>query len=199
MHHSSYVELLASRTGIVFAGDATTFEDEVAAARVARDSDAVVDVTALLTLDLFDTELGDQLLGYFGGNAVPLEQFLDTIQAVEKLSQRSTMSMGKSREGTAKVHQISEREAEQRFERAKHVHARFQNVRTQERSADTNIPRLQAEEEVFVWLTALDLALDEPPRPLWCDDVKVRQRPLPWGRPHLEHQPWLRRCGLIRS
>ncbi|MHA7222981.1 tetratricopeptide repeat protein [Arthrobacter sp. RHLT1-20] len=181
VHHSSYVELLASRTGIVFAGDATTFEDEVAAARGARDSDAVVDVTALLTLDLFDTELGEQLLGYFGENAVPLEQFLDTIQAVEKLSQRSTMSIGKSREGTAQIHQISEREAEQRFERAKHVHARFQNVRTQERSADTNIPRLHAEEEVFVWLTALDLALDEPPRPLWCDDVKVRQLAVAMG------------------
>jgi tetratricopeptide (TPR) repeat protein len=175
VHHLNYVELLASRTGIVFAGDATSFDGEVAAAREARDCDAVVDVTALLSVTYFDTEVGDQLLGYVGGSAVPLEQFLSTIQAVENLSSRSTMSVGKSSEGTAQVHLISEQEAEQRFEHARQIHARFQDVRIQERSADTNIPRARAEEEVFVWLTALDLAIDEPRRPLWCDDAKIRQ------------------------
>jgi hypothetical protein len=175
VHHLNYVELLASRKGVVFAADATSFDDEVAAARTARECDAVVDVTSLLSVTYFDSEVGDQLLGYVGGIAVPLEQFLATTQAVENLSSRSTMSVGKSSEGTAKLHLISEQEAEQRFDRAKQLHARFQNVRTQERSADTNIPRASAEEEVFVWLTALDLAMDEPQRPLWCDDAKIRQ------------------------
>ncbi|WP_223937004.1 tetratricopeptide repeat protein [Arthrobacter sp. StoSoilB5] len=175
VHHLNYVELLASWNGVVFAGDAAAFDDEVAAARAARDCDVVVDVTALKSVSFFDTEVGNQLLGHIRGSHVPLEQFLATVQAVENLSARSTMSVGKSTEGTARVHTITEQEAERRFEQARKIHARFQDVLTQERSAGSNIPRIQVEERVFVWLTSLDLALDEPRRSLWCDDAKIRQ------------------------
>lgn len=175
VHHRSYGELLASRTGPVFAGDASTFDHEVVAARTARNRDAVVDLSALLSVGFFDPELAEQLLGYLGETAAPLQQLRDTLDAVEALSQRSTMSVGRSSEGTAQVYTISEQEAEQRFQRAKQMHRRFQNVRTQERSGGTSFEGLAARGEVFVWLTALDLALDEAPRPLWCDDAKVRQ------------------------
>lgn len=175
IHHRSYGELLASRTGPVFAGRASTFENEVIAARAARNSDVVVDLSALLSVGFFGAELAEQLLGYLGDMAAPLQQFRDTVDAVEALSRRSTMSVGRSSEGTAQVYTISEQEAEQRFQRAQQMHTRFQNVRTQERTEVTNIAELQAHGEVFVWLTALDLALDQTPRPLWCDDSMVRQ------------------------
>lgn len=183
VHHKSYVELLVCRTGAVFASDPTTFGDEVAAARTARTHEVVIDATALLSLGFFDSELGDQLLGYLGGTIAPLEQLLDTIQAVETFSHRSTMSVGKSSEGTAHINLISEQEAEARFERATRLHRLFQNVKSQERSTETNIPKAQAENEVFVWLTALDLAMDQPRRPLWCDDMRIRQLATSMGVP----------------
>lgn len=175
IHHRSYLELLASRTGAVFAGDAARFDLEVAAARLARAGETVVDVTALLTLSFFETDLGDQLLGHAGDGLAPVEQLLDSIQSVEKLSHRSTMSVGKSAEGTAQLYAISEEQAEEYFERATRVHMRFQNLKQVSRPPKTNLPEALGGEEVFVWLTALDLALNDPRTPLWCDDAKIRE------------------------
>lgn len=175
VHHRSYVELLACRTGPIFSGNAAAFSREVSTATSARNFEVVVDVTALETLGLFEQKLGDQFLGHIGDTVAPLEQMLDAIQAMDGLSHRSTMSVGKTSAGTAQIHMISEQEADQRFSRAKHVHTRLQGMRCQGRAAATNIPSAKAEGKVFVWLTSLDLAMDEPRKPLWCDDASVRQ------------------------
>ncbi|KQR06792.1 hypothetical protein ASF74_05425 [Arthrobacter sp. Leaf145] len=175
VHHRNYVELLACRTGTVFSGDATEFKREASIATMARNAEVVVDVTTFLTLGLFDQDVSDQLLGYVGVPVTPLEQLLDAIHAVDSLSQRSTMSVGRSSAGTAQIHTISEHEADQRYTRALQVQARLQGTKSQSRNALTNIPSAEIDGQVFVWLASLDLALDEPQRKLWCDDAKVRQ------------------------
>ncbi|TLM83646.1 tetratricopeptide repeat protein [Pseudarthrobacter sp. NamE2] len=175
VHHRSYVELLACRTGTAFSGNAAAFNQEVSTAISARNLEVVVDVSALEALGHFEQELGDQLLGYIRDIVAPLEQMLDSIQALDALAHRSTMSVGRTSAGTAQIHTIPEQEADQRFSRAKHVHTRLQGMRCQGRSTRTNIPSAKAEGKVFVWLTALDLAMDEPRKPLWCDDASIRQ------------------------
>lgn len=175
VHHRSYLELLSTRTGPVFAGDAARFDLEVDAVRLARASETVVDITALLSLSFFEMDLGDQILGYVGDGIAPVEQFLDAIQSIEKLSHRSTMSVGKSAEGTAQLYTISEEQAEEYFERATQVHTRFQNLKCVDKPATTNLSKALDDGRVFVWLTALDLAVNDPQRPLWCDDARIRQ------------------------
>jgi tetratricopeptide (TPR) repeat protein len=175
VHHKSYAETLVCRTGAAFTGDPSTYQHEIEVARATRSNRAIIDVTAALSLSLLDEALGDQLLGYVGSATGDLQQRLDAMRATESLSHRSTMTVGRSSDGTAQLHLISDDEAETRFERATRLQERLESVMCVERTNPTNLPGLQTEDHTHAWLTTLDMALDEPLIPLWCDDLRVRQ------------------------
>lgn len=174
VHHRSYASLLSCRTGTVFAGDALGFEREVEAARSVRGRHTVADASALATIGLLDPSIGDQLLGFLGVVTVELSQRIDGIQAENELSRRSTMTVGRSQEGTAQIHVITDAEADQRHERSRRLKDRLVTLAAVKRSGPTNLPIDPAHAKRFVWLEAVDLALDAPGRPFWCDDAPLR-------------------------
>lgn len=174
VHRRSYAYLLSCRTGVVFAGDASTFEREVEAARSARGQATVVDVSALATIELLDPEIGDQLLGYLGSVTGELSQRLDALRAEDDLSRRSTMTVGRSPDGTAQICTITDDEAGQRHERAQRLKGRLLSLPIAERKGPTKLPIRASHAQHFIWLDALDLALDPPIRAFWCDDAPLR-------------------------
>lgn len=134
VHRRSYAHSLSCRTASCLRrGDASTFEREVEAARSARGQATVVDVSALATIELLDPEIGDQLLGYLGSATGELSQRLDALRAEDDLSRRSTMTVGRSPDGTAQICTITDDEAGQRHERAQRLKGRLLSLPIAER------------------------------------------------------------------
>ncbi|MFG1784484.1 tetratricopeptide repeat protein [Rhodococcus oryzae] len=174
VHNRSYAEVIATKSGPVFATDPATFDGEVTLAQESRGGRVVVDVTALRTLTLLH-EAADPLLGLVGVGAVATNwQLRDSIRAMDDLSRRATMTVGRSPEGTPWVHEISEAMAELRFEQARTLREAFGKLVVVDDAGISQFSEVAGRPERFVWLSALDLALKQTGTYLWCDDARVR-------------------------
>jgi predicted nucleic acid-binding protein len=174
IHHRSFAELLTTRSLPLFSDDPTVFEREVRAARDARVGDVTVDLTAVDTLGYFDAPIASVLRGYARSLHAPLKQRTDAAEAVRSLSAFSTMSVGRSRDGTAVVSAITDAEAKSRHSRASALLAQYEAMSIVERTWDSAVPELGEHLDDLVWAESVDLALSISST-LWCDDVNVRR------------------------
>jgi hypothetical protein len=173
--HRSFVETLAIRQGPLHAHNATTFAYEIAAAASARTAAVVIDGSAVMTLSYFEDDIAEQMLGFAASISAPLAHLIDANRARESLAGLSTMTVSRNPDGTARVSSISDEEAQARFDRAGKAAMRLDEIRCVERTWPARIPELGDHLDSFTWLESLDLALDESPQALWCDDARVRQ------------------------
>ncbi|WP_417564094.1 PIN domain-containing protein [Microbacterium sp.] len=175
IHHRTFAEALATRVTPLFASDPTRFDEEVTVAQGARGGNVVLDATSVFTLGRFDDSQSALLSGYVNVLRAPLKQRLDAVNAAESLQSRSTMTVGRSADGTAIVTKISEEEATARHRKVLDAIARYDSIQIVERTWQPRIPELADHLDDFIWAEALDLARGESPDVLWCDDVRVRQ------------------------
>lgn len=170
----SFAETLAARQSPLFAEDPVRSAADMDAARAVRGATVVLDATAAIALAYFDDDIAEQMMGFAASISAPLAHLLDANRSREGLSSLSTMSMGRSPDGSAQLHRITDDEAHARLRRAERVTTLYGGVSFIERTWPTRIPDFGDRLDEFVWLEALDLALDSPPLALWCDDVRVR-------------------------
>lgn len=175
IHHRRLMEVLAARTGPLFANDARRFDDEVVTARGSRSSDVAIDSTAMMTLTYLDEATATLAAGYVGRLRAPLRQRIDAVASLDSLSSLSTVTVGRAPSGGPAVHQITEDEAVARRERVARTVDLYDSVRIVERTWESTIPEIGDSLDDFVWAEALDVAARFHGTVLWCDDFRVRQ------------------------
>ncbi len=167
IHGRIYADILAAHTdAALFSGDATTFESEVALVRQAITTPVVVDITALLALSTLDPSTSEQLLGVVSDLRASRAQRVDAVVAVESLSRRPTMTVGRSAAGAPQVSTITEEEADRRLRRAETLNAMFDKV-----AVCSDPPSC---DPVPAWQRGLEFAKSEKIY-FWCDDAIIRE------------------------
>ncbi|MBA5848778.1 tetratricopeptide repeat protein [Gordonia amicalis] len=166
-----YTQLLASRGGPVY----TEIESHCPTMpKPWHGSTIVVDVSALNTLSLLP-DLADVLLGYADPSLQGVSaQARDAAQAVRELEMQSTMTVGRSPDGTPRVLTITESEAQARHLRARRIQQLYAKLQVVDHLRVRHLPEISSKDGDYVWLTATDRAfvIDAS---LWCDDAWVRR------------------------
>ena len=176
IHNRSIAELLITRSGPFFALAYDRFEAEVEQAQVSRERDCAVDITAIATIGYFDTKTEDLITGYPKRVLAPLTQKFDATRGARNLASKSTLTLGRSHDGSPKLYAISEEEAETRHKHALELRRRFDALQVIERTWTPHLQDAGLGEKVseHVWADALDLAIHEDETCLWSDDRRLR-------------------------
>lgn len=171
----SYAEVCLVRgAGKVFAGNPTNLNNEVDVVIKNLDKRVVIDTTVLSTFALLGADLAREWLGLFSSGVIPTEAIHDAQSAVLSLSAMSTATIGIDKSsGGPRIHEISEKEAASRLERAVTLLAIGRELVTVPHPEIAELPRLKSMAHEFQWMLSLDLAkvLDLP---FWCDDRVLR-------------------------
>lgn len=171
----SYAEICLIRgAGRVFAGDPSTVEEEVSVVLGNLDKRVVIDISALSTLSILESQVPRELVGLFASSVLPTASLHDVQTAAASLSTKSTESIGIDRtSGTLRISKISEDEADRRAQRAETMFALGKEFDAVSHPQVVQLPGLDAGVAQFRWLLALDLAKSLG-LPFWCDDKVLR-------------------------